>query len=224
MSYPETYHDEYNTVYKETIKYYPHPNYVPEDEEATKQKAMQNFQQQAVKYDEGKTDWAILPIAASEEIIKVFQFGAQKYSRGNYLEGNGLSYTRVINSTLRHIYSFMRGQDLDPESGLHHLAHAGCNIYMLLTYVLSKTQRTNDDRAEKVLLWTVMYKRLANVLNNTRRSLFEVCEDLDIDIDEVDPQLLGLDQCTHCGLWSGKLVPDLDHNPICTYCVHLIGM
>lgn len=105
----------------------------------------------AVKHDQGKVDWAILPIGASEEIIKVFQFGAEKYARGNFLEGDGLQYTRVLNSLLRHTYAFMRGEDTDPESGLSHLAHAGANIYMLLSYELNKADRTNDDRSANVL-------------------------------------------------------------------------
>lgn len=105
----------------------------------------------AVKHDQGKVDWAILPIGASQEIIKVFEFGAQKYARGNFLEGDGLAYTRVLNSLLRHTYSFMQGEDTDPESGLSHLAHAGANIYMLLSYELNKAGRNNDDRAANVL-------------------------------------------------------------------------
>ena len=107
--------------------------------------------QQAVKHDSGKIDWAILPIGASEEIIRVFQFGAEKYARGNFLHGEGLNYTRVLNSLLRHTYAFMRGEDTDPESGLSHLAHAGANIYMLLSYELDKAGRINDDRSANVL-------------------------------------------------------------------------
>lgn len=105
----------------------------------------------AIKHDQGKVDWAILPIGASEEIIKVFQFGAEKYARGNFLDGEGLAYTRVLNSLLRHTYAFMRGEDTDPESGLSHMAHAGANVYMLLSYELNKAGRTNDDRAANVL-------------------------------------------------------------------------
>jgi Domain of unknown function (DUF5664) len=107
--------------------------------------------QQAVKHDQDKIDWAILPIGASEEIIKVFQFGAQKYARGNFLKGEGLEYSRVLNSLLRHTYAFMRGEDIDPESGLSHLAHAGCNVYMLLAYELDKQNYNNDDRKQKVI-------------------------------------------------------------------------
>lgn len=104
----------------------------------------------AVKADDGKIDWCILPIGASEEIIKVFMFGEKKYARGNFLNGDGLDYTRVIKSLLRHIYEFAKGEDNDPESGLSHIAHAGANVYMLLAYILEKRTK-NDNRKQTVI-------------------------------------------------------------------------
>lgn len=103
------------------------------------------------KYDDGKTDWAILPISAMEDIIEVLKFGEKKYARGNFAAGNGISYSRIINSLLRHIYAFMRGEDRDPESGLHHIAHAGANVVFLLHYIKNKDRYTNDDRKEMIV-------------------------------------------------------------------------
>jgi hypothetical protein len=106
----------------------------------------------AVKADVGKTDWAILPLDALEEVIKVFQFGEKKYARGNYANGEGLEYSRVLNSLMRHTTSFMRGEDNDPETGLSHMAHASCCTLMLLHYITHKEQfSTNDNRAKTIL-------------------------------------------------------------------------
>jgi len=106
----------------------------------------------AIKADAGKTDWAILPLDALEEIIKVFQFGEKKYARGNFANGEGLEYSRVLNSLLRHTTSFMRGEDNDPETGLSHMAHAGCCVLMLLHYITHQEQfSTNDNRAKTIL-------------------------------------------------------------------------
>ena len=69
-----------------------------------------------------------------------------------------------------------------------------------------------------------MYKRLRLTLNNTRKSVFQACEELDIDFEQVDQSLLEIDQCTHCGRWSLTLVDDLDQNPICRFCVELVGL
>jgi hypothetical protein len=71
-----------------------------------------------------------------------------------------------------------------------------------------------------------MYIKLKTHLNKTHKSLYQVCRELDIDLDSLDVSELTkhIDQCTHCGVWSSNLVPDLDDNPICSYCVKLIGL
>jgi hypothetical protein len=35
---------------------------------------------------------------------------------------------------LRHLFAWWRGEELDPESGLSHLAHAGCCLMFLMEY------------------------------------------------------------------------------------------
>jgi hypothetical protein len=101
----------------------------------------------ATKYDEGKRDWSLLPLDSVEEIVKVLEFGAKKYAAHNWSNNGGFKYTRVLNATLRHIFAFMRGEDLDPETGLSHLAHAGCNILFILHFIKHKDKySTNDDR------------------------------------------------------------------------------
>ena len=106
----------------------------------------------AVKFDDDKVDWMILPYDALEEIVKVMEFGAKKYARGNFASGEGLEYTRVLNSLMRHILAFSRGEDLDPETGISHMAHAGCNILFLLHYIKNPEKfKNNDNRATKIV-------------------------------------------------------------------------
>ncbi len=101
----------------------------------------------AVKFDNGKTDWSLMPFEAVEEINKVLEFGKHKYSAWNWASNGGFKYTRVLNATLRHLFAFMRGEDKDPESGLSHIAHAGCNILFLMYFIKNKDKyNTNDDR------------------------------------------------------------------------------
>lgn len=71
-----------------------------------------------------------------------------------------------------------------------------------------------------------MYQQLVNNLHKTQKNLLQVCQELGLDISEVNLDKLTkqIDQCTHCGIWSKHLVPDLDSNPICSYCVKLIGL
>lgn len=103
----------------------------------------------AVKHDSGKTDWSLMPFEAVEEINKVLEFGAKKYSAHNWATGDGFRYTRVLNSLFRHLFAWSRGEDLDPESGLSHLSHAGCNILFLIYYNRYKDRYNNDDRFKR---------------------------------------------------------------------------
>jgi len=84
----------------------------------------------AVKFDESKPGLDLLPTQAKKAIAEVFDYGAKKYARHNWR--NGFNYSRLIRAAQGHIDDFNDGEDLDPESGKSHLAHAGCCILMLL--------------------------------------------------------------------------------------------
>jgi hypothetical protein len=70
------------------------------------------------------------------------------------------------------------------------------------------------------------YLTLAKYLSNTRKTLYEVCKEHDINIYAIDLYKLQeyIDQCSHCNIWSTRLIPDLDDNPICPVCVKIAGM
>lgn len=87
----------------------------------------------------------LLPTEALEEISKVLAFGAKKYEDNNWRRG--FKWTRVLGALFRHLYAWARGEDKDPETGLSHLAHAGCNVLFLLTFEL--TGAGQDDRFRK---------------------------------------------------------------------------
>jgi hypothetical protein len=95
-----------------------------------------------IKYDGEKPRLDLLPTEALEEIAKVLTFGAKKYNDNNWRAG--FKWTRVLGALLRHLFAWSRGEDLDPETGLSHMAHAGCNVLFLLTFVL--TESGVDDR------------------------------------------------------------------------------
>jgi hypothetical protein len=96
----------------------------------------------AKKNDQNKPPISLIPSNAIEEEAKAFGFGANKYGKHNYR--NGLEYTRLIDASMRHILAFSDGEDLDPESGLNHLAHARACLGMLLFNTKYKPEM--DDR------------------------------------------------------------------------------
>lgn len=86
------------------------------------------------KHDQRKPALDLVPPAALEAVAEVLTFGAEKYGRHNWRRSGGLEWSRLQAAALRHLVAFGRGEDLDPESGLPHLAHAGCCVLMLLEY------------------------------------------------------------------------------------------
>jgi hypothetical protein len=84
------------------------------------------------KADHGKLPISLIPYEYTELVAKVLAFGATKYDPNNW-RTSGLDWTRVLDAALRHLGQFEKGEDLDLESSLPHLAHAACCI-MFLTY------------------------------------------------------------------------------------------
>jgi hypothetical protein len=88
----------------------------------------------------------LIPWEAMDELAAVYGFGATKYAPHNWRKGYdwGLSYASLI----RHAKAFWAGEELDPESGLPHMAHAAWHCLTLLTFV--KEHPDLDDRFTSV--------------------------------------------------------------------------
>lgn len=97
------------------------------------------------KFDQGKLPYHLLPPDAIEEILKVLDYGQQKYSARNWEKG--MLWSRPFAALMRHMWAWWQGEDKDAETGCSHLAHAGCCILFLLAY--EKRQAGWDDRPHK---------------------------------------------------------------------------
>ena len=82
------------------------------------------------KFDGGKLEYGLLPPLALEETVKVLTFGAQKYERDNWQKVPDAK-RRYFDALQRHVWSWKQGEQIDPESGIHHLAHAMCCLMFL---------------------------------------------------------------------------------------------
>lgn len=94
------------------------------------------------KHDGDKVDMSLLSPIAINAIAQVMTFGKKKYDAHNWRKG--IQSSRLLAAALRHIFAYMGGQDKDDESGLSHLAHAGCCIQFLLEF--EQTRPDLDDR------------------------------------------------------------------------------
>jgi len=102
--------------------------------------------EEGLKYDQGKLQLDLIPRAALDQIAKVLGFGKEKYAAHNWRKG--IVYSRLIAAALRHITAYNDGEDLDPESGLSHVAHALCCLSFLSTFIAEKRTEL-DDRYKK---------------------------------------------------------------------------
>ena len=85
-----------------------------------------------LKYDDGKLPFHLMPWDSLEEVVKVMDYGAKKYSENNWRKG--FAWSRVLSACFRHLSSWILGEDNDKETGLSHLAHAICCLLFLLWY------------------------------------------------------------------------------------------
>lgn len=96
----------------------------------------------AMKLDEGKLRYDLIPPLALEELVKVYTFGATKYAARNWEQG--MSWGRVFAAILRHAWAWFAGSDRDSETGIPHMAHAAWGCLALVEYGMTK--RGTDDR------------------------------------------------------------------------------
>tara|TARA_X000001382_G_scaffold120503_1_gene102082 strand:+ start:38 stop:469 length:432 start_codon:yes stop_codon:yes gene_type:complete len=92
-----------------------------------------------IKYDSKKPKMNLLPPKAIVEVAKVLTFGAQKYGPENWKELEDLQ-NRYLAGALRHIFAHMDGEQLDPETGLSHMAHALCCLLFKLEIELENAK------------------------------------------------------------------------------------
>ncbi len=95
-----------------------------------------------IQHDQDKLRWDLVPMDALEEVVRVFTVGCEKYEDENWRKG--ISWKRMFGSIMRHAKAWMIGEDIDEETGCHHLACVACRCLMLLWYV--KHQSQFDDR------------------------------------------------------------------------------
>lgn len=88
------------------------------------------------KHDSEKPRFDLAPPLAQLEYVKVLTFGAQKYAPDNWRDVDDLA--RYVAAALRHVNAYQRGEQRDPETGLHHLAHAMCCCAFIIEKEMEK--------------------------------------------------------------------------------------
>ena len=86
-----------------------------------------------MKFDGGKLRWDLLPLDVVEKLVEIYEFGANKYGENNWRNlQNG--YKRCRAALFRHLTAYDKGEQVDPESGKSHLAHAAWNALSMVYF------------------------------------------------------------------------------------------
>ena len=108
--------------------------------------AVESEKEEGRKFDGGKLEYGLLPPHALKEVVKVLTFGAQKYDRDNWQKVPD-SKRRYFDALQRHVWAWKEGEEFDPESGIHHLAHAMCCLMFL--YEHDTIYSVDNEKGEK---------------------------------------------------------------------------
>lgn len=92
--------------------------------------------------NKGKIDLTLVPMLLLGGVTRVFMGGCLKYADWNWAKG--MAWGSAMACTLRHLFKwwYLR-EDIDPESGEHHLDHALANIFMMKHYTRAYPEGDN---------------------------------------------------------------------------------
>jgi len=93
----------------------------------------------------------LIPVKPLKQVAEILTYGADKYGPDNWREGKPIAHSRHYAGIQRHLMAYWSGEDLDPETGKSHLAHAACGILFFLE--LSQSHPELDDRCRSALQW-----------------------------------------------------------------------
>lgn len=108
-----------------------------------------------------------IPWEGLEELGRIYTFGEEKYADYNFRKG--YKWSLSFDAMQRHPWIWWSGQDVDDESGLHHLAHATWHGLTLLLFAL--TGKGTDDRPGDSLLVSRPDEDIETISNPPRRRL-----------------------------------------------------
>lgn len=104
--------------------------------------------EKALRYNIGKPKWSLVHYKSLEPLVRVLEFGANKYARDNWKKG--LDLQEILDSTQRHLAAMIDGEEFDKESTLPHSGHIMCNM-MFFQYFKDRQIKENNEFRERVV-------------------------------------------------------------------------
>lgn len=101
---------------------------------------MENLKE-SIKNDrkDGKLRWELLPLPTLEKVVEVYTKGAEKYGPNNW-QNLPDGYQRYKAAMLRHLVEYEKGNEIDSDTGCHHLAQVAWNALAILHIQTANSQ------------------------------------------------------------------------------------
>lgn len=95
--------------------------------------------------NKGKPAFNLVPLHLLEGCADVLSGGARKYGTWNWTKG--MAWSISVACLLRHLFAwFYKGEDIDKESGCHHIDHVIANALFIKHNLMNYPE--GDDRPE----------------------------------------------------------------------------
>lgn len=105
------------------------------------------------KFDGGKRQYGLVPPIAFAHFVDVLTTGAKKYEPDNWRRVPN-AIDRYFDAAMRHMWDgYKAGEQLDPETKKHHLAHAMCCLAFIIDLEMKEKNETierNDYTAKEL--------------------------------------------------------------------------
>lgn len=88
-----------------------------------------------------KLDWSLVDFDSISELVKVLEFGANKYEKDGWRKG--IKYSDLISAMMRHLIKIKEIDIKDEESLLNHTGHIMANA-MFLEWMIKNKPEMND--------------------------------------------------------------------------------
>lgn len=122
------------------------------------------------RFNDNKPDYSLIPMCTLEDEARVWAYGKKKYAAWNWAKG--MDWSIPFACLHRHLAAWQRGEEVDSESGLPHLAHAMCNLRMLTLY--AKIYVEGDDRPTNQLQeWRIGLSQQAKQFLDSREEMLD---------------------------------------------------
>ena len=81
----------------------------------------------------------LIPLTALTYMALGLQEGARKYGSASWREVESVDLAQYVAATMRHLMAYADGEDVDPESGNPHIAHAMASLAIMVDLIESGT-------------------------------------------------------------------------------------